>query len=91
MHFDAFQQQIGELPPALPARSLRKVSLTKFLVRIMHASGELKHPTFTVDFQNPDLDVICRFVKVPVDLCIWWFNVFFSFTLVGLLLALPRH
>ncbi|XP_053508764.1 dedicator of cytokinesis protein 3 isoform X2 [Ictalurus furcatus] len=25
MHFDAFQQQIGELPPALPARSLRKI------------------------------------------------------------------
>lgn len=50
MHFDAFQQQIGELPPALPARSLRKVHLTKFLlflVLIMHATGELKHPTFT--------------------------------------------
>ncbi|XP_053508766.1 dedicator of cytokinesis protein 3 isoform X4 [Ictalurus furcatus] len=27
MHFDAFQQQIGELPPALPARSLRKSPL----------------------------------------------------------------
>ncbi|XP_062843151.1 dedicator of cytokinesis protein 3 isoform X2 [Trichomycterus rosablanca] len=27
MHFDAFQHQIGELPPALPARSLRKSPL----------------------------------------------------------------
>uniref|UniRef100_A0A8C1CAC3 Dedicator of cytokinesis 3 n=1 Tax=Cyprinus carpio carpio TaxID=630221 RepID=A0A8C1CAC3_CYPCA len=28
MHFDAFHHQINELPPALPARSLRKVSST---------------------------------------------------------------
>lgn len=71
MHFDAFQQQIGELPPALPARSLRKVSLTKFppfLVLIMHASWSCdvkkKLPLHPV---TSDLDV-------HVGVCIHWFT-----------------
>lgn len=90
MHFDAFQQQIGELPPALPARSLRKVP---FLVLIMHATGDFKHPTCPVQpvqiSLKPAFDLICRFVRV--GLCIWWLDiieVLFSFTLDGLLLLL---
>lgn len=77
MHFDAFQQQIGELPPALPARSLRKVLLTKFLPFSSSyyacLTSDLKHCTCTPcpDFPESWLECNYRFLDVQVGLCIW--------------------